>query len=273
METGNSIEKVKAMLVDVDQEIVERTIEKLNTFNENRSCEKAYYVIGVTGCKRVYYTLWRVNVYNRFFYSFVQNLSISLVEAVNTAMKLTQHSDRVIEIDDIRTLKYDYNVEILKQGKYKDCLLSDVFKQDPQYIVWLNKNYIATTKKTQEFKQLLESYSDMYFEWLKKEHEKNPTYYIGTMGEKINNLDLTIYRIVNKKEESDFSHKFVCTTFLYCNTDNGNKVILKFGTDKFGIEFEKDMRIKMERGKVMKQYEYIGYKYTQFGFIKNIQKL
>jgi len=215
-----------------------------------------YFFIDVSGKYHVYYTLWRES---KLRTQFITNLSTDFEVAVEKAKKSTGRIPVLIDKTGTKAgLFKAAQAEIITFGKYRGKTLGDIFVEDPQYIVWLSKNYNG---KSAERAERIKYYTDLYFETItKKNLEESKSQHIGKIGEKIF-VNGTVYDV--KSLVGTYYGRSTKTYQCKIVDDNGNK----FFTYNIGAEVNKGDYVKIS-GKVKDHTEKLGVKFTVLNYCK-----
>ena len=161
-------ETKQSPLIQPSNEEIEQA-EKILEEGADPSWDKSlgYFYIDVSGRYSVYYTLWRFNPKNRYsITNFITNLSIDFMTAIKKAKKAAGRVPVIIDKFGTQAgLFQAAKAEIITFGKHRGQTLGDVFVENPQYIMWLYKNYDG---RSPERREKLEYYKDLYFETITK---------------------------------------------------------------------------------------------------------
>ena len=211
------------------------------------------FFIDVSGKYSVYYTFWRWNPRSASCY-YICNLSIDFMIAVNKAAKA---SGRIpVIIDRFGTYAGLFQAEknkILTFGKYRGQTIGEVFVSDPQYIVYLSKNFQGNADMAKE----IQDYKNLFFETLtKKNQEESTSKYIGDIGDKIT-IKANVYNF--KVEDGAFGTQYTCKLI----DDDGNRYM----TYNIGRLLRKNDVVYMT-AKVKDHKEIVGIKFTIIYYCK-----
>jgi len=231
--------------------------------------KNGHFYIDVSGKYSVYYTLWRFKPKTFNAYQFITNLSIDFKTAVKKAKKAAGRVPVIIDkygtqAGMFRTAK----AELISFGKYRGKTLGDIFVEDPQYIIWLWKNYKG---KSAERAERINYYKDLYFETItKKNIEESKSQFVGKIGDKIT-IEVEVYNVERQSAGIDYvKYAHSEPSFHYkCKMidDAGNKYwTFNIGTNK---EVQKGDRIKLN-AKVKDHKEFLGVKFTTLNYCKII---
>lgn len=222
------------------------------------------FYIDVSGKYSVYYTLWRFKTSLSPYvnpYTYITNLSTDL----NTAcLKAKNIAGRIpVIIDRFGTyaglFKASKN-ELLIKGKYRGERIGDVFVKDPQYILWLAREY---NDGNEERMAKIYYYKNLYWETITNENKKNSvSQFVGNIGDTLV-YNAIIYSVI--EEDNAYNGKKIWKCKLEddaCNRYSAyiNSPIAKGDYIKFSA-------------KVKNHYEKVGIKYTTINYLKIIEKL
>lgn len=225
--------------------------------------EFGYFYIDVSGKYSVYYTLWRFKPSKSAYvnpFNFITNLSTDFMTAVQKAKKVAGRVPVIIDRYGTQAGMFRASKsELLSFGKYRGKTLGEVFVEDPQYILWLSKNYDG---KSQERKEKINYYKDLYFETLtKKNLEESKSQFIGNIGDKIE-IDAEIINVEQIKDQFK-PNKINYKCKMVDDKDN------KYLTYNIGREVKKGNHVKL-KGKISNHKEVVGIKWTVLNYCKVI---
>jgi hypothetical protein len=177
--------------IEVTEKNFNKGLEYINQSDKDwDEKEKGFRVIGITGRHQVYYTFWHIpRIVKGFGWKgpiYMGNLSTNFVEACKKARE--KSGIQPIHIEDTDTIKSMAGIspEYLSFGKYRGHEIGEIFNDDPQYIIWMSKNFTAKNKKQKITQSILNELSDNYFLSMRNENLKNETKdFFGEVGEKI----------------------------------------------------------------------------------------
>ena len=211
------------------------------------------FYIDVSGKYSVYYTFWRWNPKSANCY-YICNLSTDFVTAVKKAAKA---SGRIpVVIDRFGTYAGLFQAEknkILSFGKYRGQTIGEIFVTDPQYIVYLSKDFHGNAEMAKE----IQDYKNLFFETLtKKNQEESTSKYIGEVGTKIT-IKATVYNF--NVNQSAFGPQYTAKL----TDDDGNRYIAY----NIGRTLRKNDVVYMT-AKVKEHKEIVGIKFTSIYYCK-----
>lgn len=224
--------------------------------------QNGHFIIDITGKYSVYYTLWRFKPGIPTPYQFITNLSIDFKTAVEKAKKAAGRVPVIIDRFGTQAgLFKATKAEIITFGKYRGKTLGDIFVENPQYIIWLYKNYDG---KSPERFERIKYYNDLYWETItKKNLEESKSQFQGKVGEKIT-VEVEVYNVVRQsagpgRPEESFTNKCKMVD------DAGNKYMTyNIGTNKNILKGDK---VKLT-AKVKDHRELLGVKFTNLNYCK-----
>lgn len=255
----NEAQKMSSLKMPSDEEIVaaEEYLEKGK--DPNWDFKLGYFYIDVSGRYSVYYTLWK-DAPNQT--NFITNLSTDFNTAVEKAKKITGRIPVIIDRTGTKAgLFKAHKAEILTFGKYRGRTLGDIFAEDPQYIVWLSKNYKG---KSAERAERIKYYADLYYETItKKNRDESNSEYQGEIGSKIT-FEAEVYSV--KEIFNDYGNKKPKPTYQCKLIDkDGNK----YSTYNIGGPVQKGDLVKIN-ARVKDHRELMGIKFTIVNYCKII---
>ena len=178
-------------------EIQKMILDKLNTFNRGKTSDKGRYYILLPTSKTLYYTLWFFTpsaTYHPTVY--LANLDLNAISSVNKAIKMVSNSFLPLFITTDIKDSPDNGDDIISFGKYRGYHLHDIYTIDPRYVVWIADKYEPHVKSEMRFKELAVTYSKIYLDLqTRKKYKKPVSRFVGTPGEKLSDLKLTITKV------------------------------------------------------------------------------
>jgi len=210
--------------------------------NQGKSFANSYYIVDLTGDKRVYFTLYKyqkpeanAGVVNPYHY--LTNLSIDIEEAVVKLLSRANNTAILICYDDNNNplltgfrKRTKEGVPVIPFGKYKGMTVLEIWEKDRGWIMWFNKEYKTKpytdygghqryANLSQEDVILKSQASELiklfWDEWRAKETEKNKAEstsdYYGQLKSR-SHLAVTVTSIKPKDEY----------TVIYFKDRNGN---------------------------------------------------
>ena len=254
--------KKSALIQPTDQEVqdAEKYLEQGVDPSWNQS-KFGFFYIDVSGKYSVYYTLWRfkpsISIYVKPE-QFITNLSTDFKTAIEKSKKAAGRVPVIIDRYGTKSGMFQAaKAELITFGKYRGKTLGDIFVEDPQYIVWLAKNYDG---KSQERTERLKYYNDLYLETITKKNVlSSKSEFQGKIGDKIT-IEAEIYSVdnaVNHKFNQNDQDKITIKCKLVDDKDN------KYLTYNIGTNADvlKGDKIKLT-GKVKEHKEMLGIKFT-----------
>jgi len=141
--------------------------------------------IGVTGRHQVYYTFWKWSPKAGEMH-YMGNLATDIIRAAEKAKQIA--GKQPIYFDNHETLKglAGGPVDVIGFGKYRGRTLGEVYAEDPQYIIWIAKNFTARNAKQRQFHDLAQEFSDTYFRSMADTNRAAETKdFFGNRGDKV----------------------------------------------------------------------------------------
>lgn len=261
----NEAQKMTSLKMPSDEEIVnaEKYLEEGK--DPNWDFKLGYFYIDVSGKYSVYYTLWKDSPRNT---NFITNLSTDFQTAVEKAKKISGRIPVIIDRTGTKAGLFKASkAEILTFGKYRGQRLGNIFASDPQYIIWLNKNYKGKNPDTAE---KIKYYADLYYETItQKNREESPSEYQGEIGGKIT-FEAEVYDVKRTEytgAHSNWNRAMDTKSNLQCKLidKDGNK----YSTYNIGGEVQKGDFVKIS-ARVKDHKELMGIKFTIINYCKII---
>jgi hypothetical protein len=121
-------------------------------------------IIGVTGKNQVYYTFWKYSPKNKLSpLSYMGNLSTDIIKSAEKAKKIAGKQPIYFELYDTLKGLMGSSSDVVTFGKHRGKTLGEVYSEDPQYVIWISKNFIPKNKKQEEFLSIAKEFTDTYF--------------------------------------------------------------------------------------------------------------
>lgn len=272
-------------MAGISDYIEQFVLDKLKRFNEGRSSGKGVYYILLPTVKTAYYTLWFYNpkaIYH--FFVFIGDLDINAMSSVNKAIKILTNTYSTLQIINQITPGPDNGDDIILFGKYRGYHLHEIYTIDPRYVCWIADKYEPHVKSEQRFKELAETYRNIYLDLQTYRIYKTPvSQHIGTIGDKLTSLVLTISRV--RIEDNPYKTKVVGgTPYFYVDqkivaTDNaGNLYFFTIKATDRSLQsgvlnnaahaYQSGEKLLVKSAKVLKHYTSRNIKYTKLGYLK-----
>jgi len=255
---------------DVSDEEVEKADEILKQ-NVDPSWDKTkfgFMVIGVTGKHQVYYTFWKyspLNMLNQLAY--MGNLATNIVKAAEKAKKIA--GIQPIFFDNYETLKSLSGApsDVIGFGKYRGKRLGEVYAEDPQYVIWIAKNFQAKNAKQKEFHDIARDFTNTFFKSMGDTNREAETKTFETPVGDVFQGQVTVLKI--KKYVSDYTGD---DTFSIDSENDSERFRFYLSPTAlsryFGLNYSEinpnDLQNKTVtiKGRVKKHREIVGKKYT-----------
>lgn len=182
---------------EIFEYIEQFVIDELKRFNAGRRSDKGIYYVLLPNSKTAYYTLWFYNpnaVHHPSVY--LANLDMNAMGSVSKAMKIISNSYAQLTVTNQLDSTSGNGDDIIMFGKYRGYHLYQIYTIDPRYISWIADKYEARVKSEQRFKEMAVTYSQVHLDLNTPRIYKVPiSQHIGTPGEKLTGLQLTITRV------------------------------------------------------------------------------
>lgn len=269
---------------------VERVIrEKLEAFNAGKTSDKGRYYILMPNQRTLYYTLWFYNPAATYHhYIFLDTLELNIISSLNKAMRLVANSYMSLHItnhtDQLFGSSGNNGDDIITFGKYRGHKLQEIYTIDPRYIAWLADKYEPRVRNEFRFKELAVTYNRIYFDLhTPRKYKIQTSQYVGSVGEKLTDLTLTVYRV--RIEDDPYKTSIVRGTpyfyvdqivtaidkagNLYTFTVKASGSSLQSRTlNSYAHPYKPGEKLFIASAKVMKHFESRNIKYTRLGYIK-----
>lgn len=260
-------------------------LDKLNAFNEGRNADKGVYFILLPNEKSAYYTLWYYNPAAEYHPNiFLSTLDVNVINSVEKAMKTVANSLSTLIVR-LHMDSISHNADdMISFGKYRGYHLFEVATIDPKYIIWIANKYEARVQSERRFKELAANYSWVYQDLNTSRAHKAPvSHFVGTLNEKLNDLQLTIQRV--KAEDNPYKTRVIRgTTHFYVDQkivatdESGNLFFFTIRATDRSLEsgklsnadhaYQKGEILHIRSAKVIKHYTSRNIRYTKLGYIK-----
>lgn len=244
-----------------DQQI-DNLLKKVDEHNKGKNFENSYYIIDLTGDKRVYFTLYRYNKPVSGYvnpYKYIKNISIDfekVIEKVIGKLHLPilacydENNNPLLTGFRRRTKE---GIPTLPFGKYRGETLEQIWDKDRGYVLWFNKNYKSDGKYklTSEDVILLDQSNELvniFFEELSEKNRKDCTSEFIELDKRME-TELDVYSVKNGK--------------IYGKNNEGN--IIYFYDKNFEIKEGQKIIVV---GRTTKHVEILGRKTTYINRIK-----
>lgn len=272
-------------------EVDERVWKKVEAFNEGKkdTLIEGNYFISV-GAKNAMFTLWRyqnpMNPKCPMLASarvnpchYIKNLADDLESAVDAAIKYLENSRWCLDIDRDTNIKLKYDEQIFCFGKYKGYMISDVAEKDMNYLIWLSRQTLMSSKKTamanmENVKAQVDTYFDRIAE---RNRETCKSEYVGKVGDKLTNLELKIKKIQFKMIDNEYEYAEYVSITAEDNNENLFSMSFSSGTKNFVLAYDCNTKqlkysegdvLNIKSAKVKSTFERLGRKTTGLNFVK-----
>lgn len=270
---------------DITDQIQRIIFEKLSVFNQGKRTDKGRYYIQLPNGKTRYYTLWFYNP-EAIYHSFIclSDLELDVIGSVNKALRMVSNSYLPVGIIREIDTPVDNGDDILMFGKYRGAHLQEVYAIDPRYVLWIADKYEPRVKSEIRFKELATLYAKAYLDLQTRKRYKTPdSHPVGTVGEKLANLCLTIIKV--RLEDDPYKTKLVGNAaHFYVDQritaidEAGNLYLLTIKAKDRSLAsqtlppsshpYAKGELLRITSAKVMKHLELHNIRYTLLGYVK-----
>lgn len=282
----NNTENLVREISDVDFDTALKLINNNVDKNWDTNVMGSYF-IGVTGQHQVYYTFWKHSpkaIMNPTMY--IGNLSIDFLEAIKKAKNISGRCPvYIMDTDSLKGMQ-GVNWDVLTFGKYRRQKIGDVFINDPQYIIWLSKNFTPRNNKQAKAHELMLQLTKDFFDAMRAKNEANDTTeYYGAIKDKLD-MTLSIVSVISKYDKLRFRCKIDNSNIEFyiaynsfakamdinfvekCIRDDYNGHYYGCGNVGEILEFAKNMNTIHFRGRIKAHRAIMGIKQTQLHFVK-----
>lgn len=266
-------------LYGVNAGIARKVFMDLEEFNKGRRDDTGFYAVSVATQHRSVYALWRIFSQPGRFPLYIQNLALTFEDAVGRAAKYLRNCNVSLQVLDNAYFEPYYGVsdDIISFGKYSGKRLAEIYYIDPHYVLWIANKFEPRNRKDERFVALAQGFRQVYLETvISKRQLPAVSRYIGTVGEKLKDLHLTVIT-VRLQVDSYKPDYFVDQHVLAADMD-GNRFsfvvkaaarslapdILSCYTCKINVKEQ----LHLLSAKVLSHYESRGIRYTRLGYIK-----
>lgn len=267
------------VLYQVNDVLAEKVFRKVEEFNRGRRDDMGYYAISVATPFRSYYALWRVFTNVSPIPVLVQTLAVTLDDAVQRAIGYLQNCNVKLLIKDNTFFEpyYGMTADMIEFGKYRGKRLSDIYRIDPNYVLWLANKFEPRTYRDKKLSILAKGLARVHYEiTIRKSRIAGASKSVGEQGEKLKDLNLTVIGVRYQLDSYKRGY-YVDQSVLAVDAD-GNRFtfIVKaagesFSPDTLNIYTRKispQERLHIKSAKVLSHYESRGVKCTRIGYIK-----
>lgn len=267
------------VLYQVNDDLAEKIFRRVEEFNRGRRDDMGYYAISVATPFRSYYALWRVFTNVSPIPVFIQTLAVTLDDAVQRAARYLLNCNVKLLIKDNSFFEpyYGMTVDIVEFGKYRGKRLSEIYRIDPNYVLWLANKFEPRTYRDKKLSIMAKGFARVHYETVvKKGRIPGASKHVGAQGEKLTDLNLTVlgvrYQLDNYKRGY-----YVDQSVLAVDAD-GNR--FSFVVKAAGESLSPDMlncytrkifpqeHLYIKSAKVLSHYESRGVKCTRIGYVK-----
>ena len=230
--------------------------EKHNEVVGSISDTDSYWVVSLTGCEHVYYTLYLFNKVSGN-YTYCRNLSSNIVEAV-AKIATSKGLPILLDEEDGNFKTRRIPAVCFQFGKYVGQSLVEVYEKDPQYVLWAAKNVLPKNKVQRQMLDNLQAIVKSHFQMLtEKNKEECSSEYYGQIKTRYD-LTLKVYQVneyINEFERS--------LSYRHRATDESGNLFQFY----YKEPLDKDTAFKL-RGTVTRHQEYVGRKFTIINRVK-----
>lgn len=245
----------------IAEDIVNAHNQKVNPNNEPWCADgkPGYLIIDLTGDERCFFTLYRFHnqtLASQNPFSFIQNLSTDLIEAVKKVatgkgLPIMFQADNNFNPNHIPHIAFPF-------GKYKGESISGVYEKDAQYVIWMANNFTAKNKKQKSTEEVLKAIKEAHFQMLTEANRENcKSEFQGELKER---SDYKLKILSSKVFKDPFGYN---TNPRYRAIDENENLFQFYSKDilENGVTYN-------VKGTVRSHKEYVGKKYTCINRVK-----
>lgn len=266
------------ILEHLSPEMVEQTLNRIQTFNIGRTNAHGTYTISLATSFRPYYALWRIFPEQKTPL-FIRTLAVTFDIAVERAIVLLQNCNVLLEYMDNSFFEpfYGQTDDIIPFGKYRGKRMAEIYYIEPSYILWLANKFQPNDHRYDRLVELAKQFSVVHFEWtVQKRRIASVSQYVGKPGDKLKELFLTVLNV--RLQVDGYKPDFYVDQNVLAADRDGNRFtfLIKAAAQSLtpkALSCRSRKIILRETlhilsAKVMSQYETHGVRYTRLGYIK-----
>lgn len=268
----------EAILHNVNEDIARKVFANIEDFNRGRHADLGYYAISVATNYRSSYALWRIFP-KEVPPLFVENLAINFDDAAQRAFSYLQNCNVKLSVLDNSYFEPYYGLtdDIISFGKYHEKRLADIYRIDPQYVLWLANKFEARSRKDEKMLEVAKGFRAVYFETIiQKRQLPAASRHIGKPGDKLFDLNLTVLSV--RLQLDNYKKDYHVDQNILATDVEGNRFtfLIKAAAVSLSPEvlsgYSKRVNVKetlhIKCAKVMTHYESRGIRYNRLGYVK-----
>lgn len=267
------------VLYNVSDEITDKVFLKLETFNRGRREDAGYYAISVATAFRSYYALWRVFTNVSSIPVLIQTLAVTFDDAVQRAMQYLQNCNVKLTIKDNTFFEpyYGLSADIVEFGKYRGKRLAEIYRIDPNYVLWLANKFEPHTYRDKKLSIISKGFAQVHYEtMIKKSRLPATSRHIGEQGDKLSDLHLTVVSV--RLQLDSYKREYYVDQSILAADADGNRFsfVIKAAAPSLSPDvlscYSKKVSVQetiyIKSAKVLSYYESRGVKCTRIGYVK-----
>lgn len=267
------------VLYQVNDDLAEKIFRRVEEFNRGRRDDMGYYAISVATPFRSYYALWRVFTNVSSIPVFVQTLAVTMDDAVQRAIGYLLNCNVKLLIKDNTFFEpyYGMTADIVEFGKYRGKRLSEIYRIDPNYVLWLANKFEPRTYRNKKLSILAKGFARVHYETMvMKGHIPGASRHIGVKGEKLTDLNLTVLGV--RYQLDSYKRGYYVDQSVLATDADGNRFsfVVKAAGESFAPDtlnchtrkFSPQEHLHIRQAKVLSHFESRGVKYTRIGYVK-----
>lgn len=263
----------------VSEGIANMVFQRVEEFNRGRRDDMGYYAISVATPFRSYYALWRVFTNVSAIPVYIQTLAVTFDDAVQRAINYLHNCNVMLLIKDNTFFEpyYGINAGIVEFGKYRGKRLSEIYRIDPNYVLWLANKFEPRSYRDKKLCILAKGFARVHYETvIRKAHIPAASLHIGKKGERLDNLNLTVLGV--RFQLDSYKRGYYVDQNVFATDVDGNRFsfVVKAAGESLSpdtlncytrkISVQECLYIKS--AKVLSHYESKGVKCTRIGYVK-----
>lgn len=267
-------------LYQITSGMAEKVFQKIEQFNRGRREDMGYYAISVSTPYRSYYALWRVFPDADRAPLFIQTLAVTFDDAARRAFQYLHNCNVALKVKDNSFFEsfYGHSDDIVAFGKYAGKRLSEVYYVDPHYVLWLAHKFEPRNPRDKRLAGVAKNFATVHYETvIRKQNLPGGSRFIGTPGEKLTDLNLTVLGVKLQLDAYKTKGYYVDQSVLATDVDGNRYVfVIKAAAASMSPDvlncYSKKITpresIYLKSAKVLSHYESKGVKCTRIGYLK-----
>ena len=266
-------------LYQVSDNVACKVFQRIEEFNRGRRDDMGFYAISVATPFRAYYALWRVFTNVSPIPVFIQTLAVTFEDAVERSIGYLQNCNVKLLIKDNSFFEpyYGMSADMVEFGKYRGKRLSEIYRIDPHYVLWLADKFEPRSYRDRKLSILAKGFARVHYETaIRKNRIPAASKHIGAQGERLKDLNLTVVGV--RYQLDSYKRGYYIDQNVLAVDADGNR--FSFVVKAAGESFSPDMlnvytrkvspqeHLHIKSAKVLSHYESRGVKSTRIGYVK-----